>query len=159
MHLGLNPTDPVFYWASSRGRTNRKGDQASVFRYWSHSMTTFRIAAAQQKLNFSLLKPSNQIACGIKRLKISNFVIPRPLKGILTKGCRSPEEWTMSIKNWHEEFARQHWRTCQDQSSSASSWELSSRAARTIGNSLQKLFQHFRLPRTRPHSGIFSLHT
>lgn len=102
----------VLLTAFSRGRMNRKGDQASMCRYWSHSTTTFLITAAQPKLNFSLLKPSNQIACGVKRLKISYFVILWQLKGVLTKGCRSPEEWTMSIQNRYKEFAWQHWRTC-----------------------------------------------
>jgi len=77
---------------------NRKRDQTPIFWYRHHSMPTLLITAAQQKLNFSLLAPSNQTACGIKRLKVSSSVIPKLLKGILTKGCRSPEERTVSLQ-------------------------------------------------------------
>lgn len=71
-------------------------------------MTTFLITAAQQKLNFSLLTPSNQTACGIKRFKISYFVIPKLLKGILTKGCRSPEQWTIALRTSETDTKSSH---------------------------------------------------
>lgn len=71
-------------------------------------MTTFLSTAAHQKLSFSLLTPSNRTACGIKRLKISYFVIPKLLKGILTKGCRSPEERTISLQTGETDTKSSH---------------------------------------------------
>lgn len=69
-------------------------------RLYSRTETTGLLHSSSLQHNFynnlnkpsSLLMPSNQTFCGIKRLKTSYFVMPKLLKGTSTQECRSPEE-------------------------------------------------------------------
>lgn len=61
---------------------------------WLHSF-----AQQHSRSSTSLITPTNPTACGVKGLKISYFVVPQLLRNILTKGCISPEEQTVSLKS------------------------------------------------------------
>lgn len=93
---GFTPLLPcVLLTAARTGQMNRKGTKllysGTEVTVWLHSLSQ------QHRSWTSLLTHSNQTACGIKRIKISYFVIPKLLKGILTEGCTSPEERTITL--------------------------------------------------------------
>lgn len=92
---------PVYWQPPGQDGWTEKGTE----HLYSRTEVTGLLHSSSLQHNFynlnklsSLLTPSNQTACGRKRLKTSYFVMPKLLKGISTQGCRSPEEQTAASR-------------------------------------------------------------
>lgn len=97
MDLRFKPAAPLCSTDSFQDRTDEQKKGPNIYVLVLKSQYDY--IPSHSSSSTSLVTPTNPTACGVKGLKISYFVVPQLLRSILTKGCTSPEEQTVSLKS------------------------------------------------------------